>query len=135
MMILKEQVSVHLKARTNKILSKHLRLSIPLIDLSSNQSRDCLVHSLLKQNVTTSHRQKTSSGQERLTKIQVSALSRGLIRICSGLILDSQDATFLHADNEDWSDCADTQVDLSLRCTHMHVRRYFSYVEAHLFKM
>ena len=31
----------------------------------------------------------------------------------------AKDAKFLHADNEDGSDCADAQADLSLRWSHM----------------
>ena len=31
----------------------------------------------------------------------------------------AKDATFLHADNEDWSDCADAETDLSLRGARM----------------
>ena len=41
----------------------------------------------------------------------------------------AKDARFLHADNEDWSDCADAQADLSLHWTHMS-EGTFSHVTA-----
>ena len=47
------------------------------------------------------------------------ALSRSLIRIFSGCIVDSQNAQFLHADNKHSSDRADAQADLSLRLEHL----------------
>ena len=32
----------------------------------------------------------------------------------------AKDLSFLHADSEDWSDCADAQADLSIRWAHSH---------------
>ena len=43
-----------------------------------------------------------------------------------------KDPSFLHADNEDWSDWAGAQADLSLRWAHMPFCR-FSHEAAHLF--
>ena len=49
------------------------------------------------------------------------AHSRSLIRIFTGRIfMIAKGAKFLHADNEDWSDCADA--------LGAHVRGYVSYV-------
>ena len=42
------------------------------------------------------------------------AHSRSLTRIFSGAFWIVKNANFLHADNEDWSDCADVRADLSL---------------------
>ena len=44
----------------------------------------------------------------------------------------AKDATFLHADNENESDCADKQADLCLRWAHMS-EGTFSHVASYLF--
>ena len=40
----------------------------------------------------------------------------------------AKDAKFLDTDNEDWSDCADAQADLSLRRAHMWEGTFFQVV-------
>ena len=61
------------------------------------------------------------------------AHSRRLIRIFTGrFFLASQRCKFLHADNENTSDCADVQADLSLLWAHMS-EGAFSSVAARLF--
>ena len=47
------------------------------------------------------------------------AHSFNLIRIFNCVVWVAKNAKFLHADNEDWSDCADAQADLSLRWATM----------------
>ena len=41
-----------------------------------------------------------------------------LIRVFAVRSMGTKDSRFLYADSEDWSDCADAQVDLSLRWAH-----------------
>ena len=60
------------------------------------------------------------------------AHSRDLIRLFTDHILDSQGCKFLHADNEDRSDCADAQADLSVCLVHMS-EGAFSHVAYRLF--
>ena len=59
------------------------------------------------------------------------APSHSLIKIFTECILDSQfkNATFLHTDKEDWSDCADAQAYLSLRWAHI-LEGTFSHVKS-----
>ena len=53
-------------------------------------------------------------------KIQISLRIRAVWSESSlGAFWIAKIAKFLHADNEDWSDCADAQADLSLRLAHM----------------
>ena len=59
------------------------------------------------------------------------AHSRSLIRIFIRRILGSKHAKFLHAVNEDWSDCADAQSDQSLRWAHKSEGTY-SHGSAHI---
>ena len=47
-----------------------------------------------------------------------------------GAILIAKDEKLLHADNEAWSDCADVQSDLSLRCAYVS-EGTFSHVVVH----
>ena len=52
----------------------------------------------------------------RWAKIQISLRIRAVWSESSlGAIWIAKDAKFLHADNEDWFNCADAQANLSLR--------------------
>ena len=42
-----------------------------------------------------------------------------LTRVFDGCYMGSQGSSISSAGNQDWSDCADAQTDLNLRCTHM----------------
>ena len=68
----------------------------------------------------------------RLAKIQISLRIRAVWSEFSlGAFWIAKDAKFLHADNEDWSDCADAQADLSLHWAHMSDST-FSHVTAQM---
>ena len=76
---------------------------------------------------------KHAFGHVRPVKIQIS------LRICAGWSESSlgawwiaRDAIFLHADKEDWSDCANAQADLSLPLAHMSGGT-FSHVATQMF--
>ena len=45
----------------------------------------------------------------------------------------AEDSKFLHVGNEDWSDCAEAQTDLSFHCVHKS-EGTFSHVGAHFIK-
>ena len=68
----------------------------------------------------------------RPAKIQISLRIRaGWSESSLGAFLLAMDAKFPYADNEDWSDCANAQADLSLRWVHMW-EGTFSHVAAHI---
>ena len=58
---------------------------------------------------------KRTFGHMRQVESDQLAHSRSLIRIFTRRVLDIKDTKFLHADNDDWLDCADAHADLSLR--------------------
>ena len=70
----------------------------------------------------------------RPVKIHISLHIRAVWSESSlGAFWIANDAKFLHADNEDWSDCADVQADLSLHWAHMSEATY-SHVAAQILK-
>ena len=63
---------------------------------------------------------KHNLGHVHPAKIQISLRVRAVWSESSPVAFwISIDTKFLYADNEDWSDCADAQADLSLRWAHM----------------
>ena len=62
--------------------------------------------------------------------MQISLRIRAVLLESSlGAFWIAEDAQILHAENEDWSDCADVQADLSLLWTHIS-EGTFSHVAA-----
>ena len=65
-------------------------------------------------------RHKRTVRHVRPAKIQISAHSRSLFRIFTGHILDIKGCKVSPwGQRRLWSDCADAQVDLNLRCSHV----------------
>ena len=80
------------------------------------------IYNLIKMNYN--FRKRTVS-HLRPAKIQISL--QVWLESSLGTFCEAKATKFLHADNEDWSDCADVQADFSLRRAHMPVGT-FSYV-------